>query len=59
MDAHAGFLNSALELLPILSKQIGRGLGDDPATKLLFTGHSAGGVTATLLFLAFQSRLAG
>jgi putative lipase involved disintegration of autophagic bodies len=59
MNAHAGFLNSALELLPVLSKQIEQRLRDNPSTKLLFTGHSAGGATATLLYLAFRSRLVG
>ncbi|ORY16589.1 Alpha/Beta hydrolase protein [Clohesyomyces aquaticus] len=58
INAHAGFLNSALRLLPLLSGQIEQRLRDTPSTTLLFTGHSAGGATATLLYLAFRSRFA-
>jgi putative lipase involved disintegration of autophagic bodies len=58
INAHAGFLNSALELLLVLSEQIEQIVRHNPSTKLLFTGHSAGGATATLLYLAFRSRMA-
>ena len=52
--AHAGFMNSAKSLLPEITKEISRQLSDDGSiTHIIFTGHSAGGAVASLLFLHF------
>ncbi|KAI0458628.1 hypothetical protein F5B21DRAFT_400071 [Xylaria acuta] len=57
--AHAGFLNSARELLPPISAQIEKQLSKGQKFNILFTGHSAGGAVATLLHLALRVKFAG
>lgn len=58
LRVHAGFLNSAKELLPQVLNQVAKQLEIFPTTKVLFTGHSAGGAVATLLNLAALKRFA-
>lgn len=58
LHAHAGFLNSALELIGQLSNRIEARLKQNPRTNILFTGHSAGGAVASLLHLSFRTKLA-
>ncbi|KAI8953597.1 Alpha/Beta hydrolase protein [Xylaria longipes] len=57
--AHAGFLNSARELLASISTQIEKRLSKGQKFNILFTGHSAGGAVATLLHLALRVKFAG
>lgn len=57
--AHAGFLNSARELLAPVSAQIEKQLSKGQKFNILFTGHSAGGAVATLLHLALRIKFAG
>jgi hypothetical protein len=58
LHAHAGFLNSALELIGQLSSRIENRLKQNPRTNILFTGHSAGGAVASLLHLSFRTNFA-
>ncbi|KAJ8130837.1 hypothetical protein O1611_g2788 [Lasiodiplodia mahajangana] len=55
-QAHAGFLNSARELLPQVSAQIEKHLRKGHNYSVVFTGHSAGGAVATLLHLALRAK---
>ncbi|KAI0437301.1 Alpha/Beta hydrolase protein [Xylaria telfairii] len=57
--AHAGFLNSARELLAPVSAQIEKQLSKGQKFNILLTGHSAGGAVAALLHLALGARFAG
>ncbi|KAI1750000.1 Alpha/Beta hydrolase protein [Xylaria castorea] len=57
--AHAGFLNSARELLAPVSAQIEKQLNKSQKLNILLTGHSAGGAVATLLHLALRAKFAG
>ncbi|KND89963.1 hypothetical protein TOPH_05342 [Tolypocladium ophioglossoides CBS 100239] len=52
VDAHRGFLSCAKALLPSLPQEIARQLAaDQRLSHVVFTGHSAGGAVASLLFL--------
>ncbi|KAI1122933.1 Alpha/Beta hydrolase protein [Nemania abortiva] len=53
-QTHAGFLNSARELLPEVSAQIEKLFVNGFRFNIVFTGHSAGGAVATLLYLALR-----
>lgn len=54
IQAHTGFLTCALALLPTLQRDIAEQLSSDPSiSNVVFTGHSAGGAVASLLFLHF------
>ncbi|KAL2197038.1 Alpha/Beta hydrolase protein [Corynascus similis CBS 632.67] len=52
---HSGFLNGARALLPVVKEQLAStvGPGSDRASHVIFTGHSAGGAVASLLYLHF------
>lgn len=56
LHAHAGFLNSALELMKQLSNRVENRLKKNPRTNIIFTGHSAGGAVASLLHLSFRAK---
>ncbi|KAJ5716604.1 hypothetical protein N7493_008515 [Penicillium malachiteum] len=51
LQAHAGFLGCASALDSIVSKQIEKYKETKGVTHVLFTGHSAGGAVASLLYL--------
>ncbi|KAF4970071.1 hypothetical protein FSARC_2817 [Fusarium sarcochroum] len=52
--AHSGFLACANTLLPWLTQEIIRQMEtDDSFTHVVFTGHSAGGAVAAIVFLHF------
>ncbi|KAL3475376.1 Alpha/Beta hydrolase protein [Aspergillus californicus] len=52
LEAHAGFLKSAEALAPVVSEEISKYIGQHgEKSHVLFTGHSAGGAVASLLFL--------
>ncbi|KAK6528280.1 hypothetical protein TWF281_009526 [Arthrobotrys megalospora] len=53
-DAHAGFLNSALQLIGPVSSHVESFLKRNPRANIFFTGHSAGGAVASLLHLAVR-----
>lgn len=53
LHAHAGFLNGAEALLPEVSSRISRFVQQHRVKHVLFTGHSAGGAVASLLFAHF------
>ncbi|KAL4927871.1 Alpha/Beta hydrolase protein [Aspergillus undulatus] len=54
LETHAGFLKSAEALDPIVSREIHRYIEDyGEKSHILFTGHSAGGAVASLLFLRY------
>ncbi|PYH86891.1 alpha/beta-hydrolase [Aspergillus uvarum CBS 121591] len=57
LEAHSGFLHSAIALEAILSERIEAysRLHADIGSHILFTGHSAGGAVASLLFLHYIS----
>jgi len=56
---HAGFLSSAEAILPVLLKHLEGLLGGSSDIKhVLFTGHSAGGAVASLLFANFLCKSA-
>ena len=55
MEAHSGFLNSAEILEATISKRI-KELAPADVKHVLFTGHSAGGAVASLLYLSYLSR---
>ena len=55
VEAHSGFLNSAEILKPMISKRI-KDLASADVNHVLFTGHSAGGAVASLLYLSYLSR---
>ncbi|KAK4158740.1 Alpha/Beta hydrolase protein [Cladorrhinum sp. PSN259] len=57
VSAHSGFLNDARALSEIIEQRI-RSAGQT-TENLIFTGHSAGGAVATLLFLRFRAALLG
>jgi alpha-beta hydrolase superfamily lysophospholipase len=50
LQTHAGFLNSTEALLPEVSSRVSRLIQQSGAKHVLFTGHSAGGAVASLLF---------
>jgi putative lipase involved disintegration of autophagic bodies len=54
--AHAGFLNAANDLEPVLTKKIKEILVYNEVKHVLFTGHSAGGAVASLLFAKYLFR---
>jgi hypothetical protein len=50
-QGHAGFISSAKAILPVLSKSLGDLIrGPSRIKHVLYTGHSAGGAVASLLF---------
>jgi len=53
--AHRGFLKSARSLLPLIDEQIQNGVSQHGVQHVLFTGHSAGGAIASLLFAHYLS----
>ncbi|RAH70136.1 alpha/beta-hydrolase [Aspergillus aculeatinus CBS 121060] len=57
LEAHSGFLHSAMALEAIVSERIKAysRLHADTGSHILFTGHSAGGAVASLLFLHYIS----
>ncbi|OJJ96175.1 hypothetical protein ASPACDRAFT_1891107 [Aspergillus aculeatus ATCC 16872] len=57
LGAHSGFLHSAMALAAIVSERIKAysRLHADTGSHILFTGHSAGGAVASLLFLHYIS----
>ena len=55
VEAHSGFLNSAEILEPLISERI-KELAPPGVNHVLFTGHSAGGAVASLLYLSRLSR---
>ncbi|KAF7592076.1 hypothetical protein BBP40_000742 [Aspergillus hancockii] len=57
-QAHSGFLNSAKALDSIVSREIKDYIIQDGGkySHILFTGHSAGGAVASLLFLRFLAQ---
>ncbi|KAI1191178.1 Alpha/Beta hydrolase protein [Nemania serpens] len=55
-QAHAGFLNSAKELLAPVSAQIQKQLSKSHTFRIILTGHSAGGAVATLLHLVLRAK---
>ena len=53
--AHAGFLNGAVALLPEVTRRVNALVGEKPGPRnIMFTGHSAGGAVASLLFTRFM-----
>jgi putative lipase involved disintegration of autophagic bodies len=54
MEAHAGFLNSALKLKDRILNSLERCSKANELAHVLFTGHSAGGAFATLLYLKYR-----
>ncbi|KAK4248897.1 hypothetical protein C7999DRAFT_13178, partial [Corynascus novoguineensis] len=54
-QVHSGFLNGARALLPVVKDQLASTVGpsSDRASHVIFTGHSAGGAVASLLYLHF------
>jgi hypothetical protein len=53
IEAHAGFLNGAESLMPHISKILQKVVRVGRVKHVLFTGHSAGGSVASLLWLKF------
>src|SRR5438128_10872699 len=53
---HAGFFQSAKALSSIVSKEIRKHTADGKIKRVLFTGHSAGGATASILYTHFLSK---
>ncbi|KFY27699.1 hypothetical protein V491_00774 [Pseudogymnoascus sp. VKM F-3775] len=53
IEAHAGFLNSAEVLKGVVSKYIDDYAKQGNVKHILFTGHSAGGAVASLLYLRY------
>ena len=51
LTVHEGFLNSATRLSSLVARQLNRANKDTPGFHVIFTGHSAGGAVASLLFL--------
>ena len=57
--AHRGFLLNAEALAPEITRQLDEILRDHPSLrKVIFTGHSAGGAVAGLLYTHFLHRAA-
>lgn len=54
MEAHSGFLNSAKALLPLLIEKL-KVSAEQGASHVMFTGHSAGGAVASLLYAHCQA----
>jgi len=54
--AHGGFLNGAESLTPSVAQKIAQEAKKNAVKHVLFTGHSAGGAVASLLFMNFLSR---
>ncbi|KAK4171643.1 Alpha/Beta hydrolase protein [Triangularia setosa] len=53
-QAHAGFLGCAEDLIPTVTADIKQQLlADEKICNIIFTGHSAGGAVASLVFLHF------
>lgn len=59
LQAHAGFLNAAIELLPQVSRRISKFLDSHPTGNILFAGHSAGGAVVSLLHMAVLQKYEG
>ena len=55
MEAHAGFLNSAVELRERVSTFIDEVTKSRALKHVVFTGHSAGAAVASLLYLSFRA----
>ena len=55
IQAHGGFLNGAEALLPAVVAELDRMQPSTPSLHAVFTGHSAGGAIASLLFLKIFS----
>ncbi|KAK0672344.1 Alpha/Beta hydrolase protein [Cercophora samala] len=54
VQSHAGFLGCAQEMIPIITTDIREQLlADEKIRNVVFTGHSAGGAVASLVFLHF------
>ncbi|KAL6400978.1 hypothetical protein AUP68_16698 [Ilyonectria robusta] len=54
---HSGYLTCATALIPDLEKEISRlREADDSIQNVVFTGHSAGGAVASLLFVHFANQ---
>lgn len=53
VHAHSGFLNSAEALEPMVSKWLKESLEKGGIKHVVFTGHSAGGAVASLMFLHY------
>ncbi|KAK3370940.1 hypothetical protein B0T24DRAFT_577929 [Lasiosphaeria ovina] len=54
INAHAGFFACAKTLIPALERDIADQVAlDDEMLNIIFTGHSAGGAVASLVFLHF------
>ncbi|KAH8591652.1 hypothetical protein B0O99DRAFT_690460 [Bisporella sp. PMI_857] len=52
ISAHSGFLNSARALLPLVSKHLSK-MSHRGVMNVIYTGHSAGGAVASLLYQKF------
>ncbi|KAK3898407.1 Alpha/Beta hydrolase protein [Staphylotrichum tortipilum] len=50
---HSGFRNGAKALIPAVKQQLLQAADSGRATHIIFTGHSAGGAIASLLYLHF------
>jgi hypothetical protein len=58
--AHGGFLTCARSLLPLLLEELSRQVDVDPTlSKVILTGHSAGGAVSSLIFLHLLCRAPG
>ena len=51
ISAHAGFLNSAAALCASIGRHLSKAHKEQPGLHVIFTGHSAGGAVASLLYL--------
>ncbi len=51
LTVHGGFINSAQRLLSLVTRQLITANKATPHLHVIFTGHSAGGAVASLLFL--------
>lgn len=58
LEAHSGFLNSAKALDKTVSQRINMYIRENASnySHVLFTGHSAGGAVASLLFLRYLAQ---
>ena len=53
ISAHSGFVNGAKALLSLVSRHISKLSKSGQPKHIVFTGHSAGGAVASLLYLKF------
>lgn len=54
VQSHAGFLGCAQDMIPTVTADIRQQLlADEKIRNIVFTGHSAGGAVASLVFLHF------